>query len=108
MVTFDGRVTYRDWDSPSQNYFTPLGSVRGAAGVTFAGYVERSAFDYSFRYEFSGLSSSNFDDIWAHSWSGNLNVVALDRFPLGVEGSYTVDNHSYETWYVGLSGSVRW
>ncbi len=107
-ITFDGRVTYRDWDFESPNYFTPLNSVRGAAGVTFAGYVDRPAIDYAFRYEFSGLGSSNFDDIWVHAWNGNFNVVLGDRFPVGVEGAYSIDNNNYEAWYIGLSGAVRW
>jgi len=28
--------------------------------------------------------------------------------PLGLEASYSVDNNSYETWYLGVSGSARW
>jgi len=27
---------------------------------------------------------------------------------VGVEGYYSVDNHSYKTWGLTLSGSVRW
>jgi len=107
-VALDGRLTYRDWDSPSQSYFTPMASVRGAAGVTLAGYVERSAVDYSLRYEFSGMSSTNFSDIWTNAWSGNLNLTAFDALPLSIEGAYSVDNHSYETWFLGLSASARW
>ncbi|MGH7681071.1 MAG: tetratricopeptide repeat protein [Candidatus Eiseniibacteriota bacterium] len=107
-ITFDGRLTFQDWDFASPNYFTPLNSVRGAAGVTFAGYTERPSLDYSFRYEFSGTGSSNFDDIWVHAWSGNFNVVLDDRFPVGVEAAYSIDNNNYEAWYVAFSGSVRW
>jgi tetratricopeptide (TPR) repeat protein len=107
-VALDGRVTYRDWDFPSQSYFTPLESVRGAAGITLGGYLERSAVDYSLRYEFSGMNSSNFSDIWTHAWSGVLNLTAFDVLPLGIEGAYSVDNHSYETWFLGLSASARW
>lgn len=107
-ITFDGRATYRDWDFQSPDYFTPLNSFRGAAGVTFAGYVERPTIDYSYRYEFSGLSSSNFETIWVNTWSGNFNITAMRSVPLGVEASYSIDNNSYETWFVGLSAAVRW
>jgi tetratricopeptide (TPR) repeat protein len=108
MVAVDGRLTYRDYDFASSSYFTPLQSVRGAAGVTVSGYVERSGLDYSLRYEFSGLSSSNFDDIWAHAWTGSLNVTAFNFLPIGIDAAYSVDNNSYETWFLGLSGSARW
>ncbi len=107
-ITFDGRVTYRDWDFESPDYFTPLNSVRGAVGVTFAGYVERPTIDYSYRYEFSGTSSSNFEDIWTNTWSGSFNVTAMRSVPLGVEGTYSIDNNDYETWYLGFSATVRW
>jgi len=107
-VTVDSRLTYRDWDFASPSYFTPLGSVRGSAGVGIAGYVERSAVDYGFRYEFAGINSTNFADIWTHSWSGYLNLTAFGTLPLGLETSYSVDNNSYETWYLGVSGSARW
>lgn len=107
-VALDGRLTYRDWDVPSQSYFTPLESVRGAAGITLAGYVEPSSVDYSLRYEFSGMTSANFSDIWTNAWSGNLNLTAFHLLPIGIEGAYSVDNHSYEAWFLGLSGSVRW
>jgi len=107
-VALDGRLTYRDWNVPSQSYFTPLASVRGAAGVTLAGYVERSALDYSLRYEFAGMSSTNFSDIWTNAWSGNVNMTAFGTLPLSIEGAYSVDNHSYETWFIGLSASARW
>jgi len=107
-VTVDSRLTYRDWDFASPSYFTPLGSVRGSAGVGIAGYVERSAVDYGFRYEFAGINSTNFADIWTHSWSGYLNLTAFGTLPLGLEASYSVDNNSYETWYLGVSGSARW
>jgi len=107
-ATVDGRLTYRDWDFTSSSYFTPLGSVRGSAGVSIAGYVERSALDYGFRYEFAGLNSTNFADIWTHTWSTYVNVTAFGTLPLGLEASYSVDNNSYETWYLGISGSARW
>jgi len=107
-VTVDSRLTYRDWDFTSRSYFTPLGSVRGSAGVSIAGYVERSAVDYGFRYEFAGINSTNFADIWTHAWSGYLNLTAFGTLPLGLEASYSVDNNSYETWYLGVSGSARW
>jgi tetratricopeptide (TPR) repeat protein len=107
-VTLDGRVLFRDWDEVSASYFTPQESFRGATGVAFAGYSERVAMDYGFRYEFAGLSSTTFADIWTHAWSGYANATAFDTVPIGVEASYTVDNNSYETWFLGLSASARW
>lgn len=107
-VTPELRLTYRDWDTTSANYFTPLGSLRGAAGISIGGYAEHLEADYGFRYEFSGLSSSNFADIWAHSWSGFVNATVLGKVPLGFEAAYSLDNNSYETWSLGFSGSTRW
>jgi tetratricopeptide (TPR) repeat protein len=107
-ITLDGRVLVRDWDETSASYFTPQESFRGSAGAAVAGYSERTAVDYGFRYEFAGLGSSNFEDIWTHAWSGYVNATAFGMVPLGLETSYTVDNNSYETWYLGLSASARW
>ncbi len=107
-ISLDGRVLYRDWDDSSPSYFTPLQSVRGSVGASIAGYRERPDSDYGFRYEISGLTSSNFDDIWAHSWSGYFNVTAFDLLPVGIEAAYSVDNNSYETWFLGFNGSFRW
>jgi Tfp pilus assembly protein PilF len=107
-VTLGGSLQFRDWDFQSPNYFTPLSSVRGAASALVSGYIERPAVDYGIRYEFSGLGSSNFEDIWAHAWSGWFNVTAADRIPVGVEAAYSVDNNSYETWFLGLSATARW
>jgi len=107
-VTLESRLLYRDWDFTSASYFTPLQSVRGSAAVAFAGYSEHPASDYGFRYEFSGLGSQNFANIWTHSWSGYANITTFGVAPIGLEASYSVDNNSYETWYLGLTGSVRW
>lgn len=107
-ITLDGRALFRDWDDVSQSYFTPQESFRGSAGVAFAGWSERAALDYGFRYEFAGLSSSTFADIWTHAWSGHVNATAFGMVPLGLEASYTVDNNSYETWFLGLAASARW
>lgn len=107
-VTLESRVLYRDWDFTSASYFTPLQSLRGSVAVAFAGYSEHPAADYGFRYEFSGLGSQNFADIWTHSWSGYANLTTFGMVPVGLEASYSVDNNSYETWYLGLTGSVRW
>jgi len=104
------------WLSSSRGSFSSGGietrkrrsCVRGSAGVSIAGYVERSAVDYGFRYEFAGINSTNFADIWTHAWSGYLNLTAFGTLPLGLEASYSVDNNSYETWYLGVSGSARW
>ncbi|HET9252873.1 MAG TPA: tetratricopeptide repeat protein [Candidatus Eisenbacteria bacterium] len=107
-ITVDGKALFRDWEEVSQSYFTPLESFRGSTGIAFAGWSERAALDYGFRYEFAGLTSSTFADIWTHAWSGYSNITAFDTVPLGLEASYTVDNNSYETWYLGLSASARW
>jgi hypothetical protein len=107
-ITVDTRALYRDWNEASASYFTPLGSFRGSAGVAFAGWSEPASLDYGFRYEFAGINSSNFADIWTHAWSGYANATAFGMVPVGLEASYTVDNNSYETWYLGLSASARW
>jgi len=107
-LTLDYGLTWSDFSKPSASYFTPLESVKHAAGITATGYSERAAMDYGARYEFSFLTSSNFDDIAANVWSAYLNGTILDGIPLGVEGYYSVDNHSYRTWGLTLSGSVRW
>ena len=107
-ITLDTRALLRDWDETSASYFTPQNSVRGSAGVAFAGWSEPASLDYGFRYEFAGLSSSNFADIWTHAWSGYVNATAFGMAPVGLEASYSVDNNSYETWYLGLSASARW
>jgi tetratricopeptide (TPR) repeat protein len=107
-VTLDGRALFRDWDEVSASYFTPRESFRGSAGVAVAGYSERAAMDYGFRYEFAGLGSTTFADIWTHAWSGYVNLTAFDMIPIGAEASYTVDNNSYETWFLGLSAAARW
>jgi len=107
-LRLDYSLTFADWDRRSPSYFTPLASTRHAAGVSVNGYAEPGAIDYGARYEFSHLASSNFADIETNSWSGYLNGVVSDRFPVGLEASYSVDNNDYETWYVGVSGGVRW
>jgi tetratricopeptide (TPR) repeat protein len=107
-VALDGRLTYRDWDFPSPSYFTPLQSIRGAAGISLTGYVERSGLDYGLRYEISALGSTNFGDIYTNAWTGNVSMTAFDILPIGIEGGYSVDNNSYETWFLNLSGSARW
>jgi tetratricopeptide (TPR) repeat protein len=107
-VSVDGSLTYADWLFQSPNYFTPLNSLRATAGLAVSGYAGRPAADYGFRYRVSRITSSNFDDITTHAWSGYANVTAAGMVPLGVEASYSIDNHSYETWFLGLSGSLRW
>ena len=73
------------------------------------GYSERASLDYGARYEFSFMQSANFSDIAANVWSANVGGTLLKwMIPLGVEGYYSVDNHSYRTWGLTLSGSVRW
>ncbi|MEK7347261.1 MAG: tetratricopeptide repeat protein [Candidatus Eisenbacteria bacterium] len=107
-VRLDYGLTFADWDRRSPSYFTPLASTRHAGGLSLSGYAEPGDVDYGARYELSRLVSSNFDDIVAHSMSGYLNGTIAERFPLGLEASYSVDNNDYETWYVGLTGSARW
>ncbi|HEY6571696.1 MAG TPA: hypothetical protein VI198_00125, partial [Candidatus Eisenbacteria bacterium] len=107
-VRLDYGLTLADWDRRSPSYFTPLASTRHAGGLSLNGFATAGDLDYGARYELSHLASSNFDDIVAHSFSGYLNGTVAGRIPLGLEASYSVDNNDYETWYVGLTGSVRW
>lgn len=101
-------LTWSDYTKASTSYFTPLGSVRHAAGLEASGYSEKAGFDYGARYEFSFLTSDNFDDVATNMGSVYLNGTAFGSLPVGVEGYYSVDNHSYKTWGLTLSGSVRW
>ena len=82
--------------------------MRHAAGLEASGYSEKKSLDYGARYEFSFLTSSNFDDVASNMGSVYLNGTVLGSLPLGVEVYGSVDNHSYKTWGVTLSGSVRW
>ena len=107
-TTLDYAVTLTDYKFRSSSYFTPLESVRHAAGVAVSGYSERADLDYGARYQAALLLSSNFEDILTNTWSAYVNVTALNTFPLGIEGSYSRDNNSYETWYVGVSAGARW
>lgn len=107
-LTLDYGVAFRDFDQVSTSYFTPLESARHAVGLALNGYSDRAALDYGLRYEYSLLNSDNFDDIRTHTWTGYWNIASLASVPLGVDGSYSIDNNDYESWYVGVSGSVRW
>jgi tetratricopeptide (TPR) repeat protein len=107
-LTLDYGLTWSDFSKTSPSYFTPLESVRHAAGLGLSGYSERASIDYGARYEFSFMQSANFDDIASSIWSANVNGTLLHAIPVGVEGYYSVDNHSYRTWGLTLSGSVRW
>jgi len=107
-LAVDYGLTWSDFSKTSTSYFTPLQSVRHAAGLTAAGYSERGALDYGARYEYSFMQSGNFDDISTNTGSVYLNGTVLGSLPLGVEAYGSVDNHSYRTWGVTLSGSVRW
>jgi hypothetical protein len=107
-VRLDYGLLFGDWDRTSPSYFTPLASTRHALGVTASGSALRGNAEYGARYEFSHLQSSNFANIDVNALSGWLNGVAAGRFPLGIEGSYSVDNNDYKTWYLGVSWSVRW
>ena len=70
--------------------------------------AKRGYVDYGVRYEFSFMTSSNFDDIATNMGTAYLNGTLFGALPLGVEVYYSVDNHTYRTWGVTLSGSVRW
>jgi len=107
-VRLDYGLRFGDWDRRSSSYFTPLASTRHAAGITLSGFAAPGDLEYGARYEFSHLISSNFADIDANALSGWLNGVAAGHFPLGIEGSYSVDNNDYKTWYLGVSGGIRW
>lgn len=107
-LRFDYGLAFADWDRRSPSYFTPLASTRHAGGVSLSGYADPGAVEYGARYEISHLASSNFEDIVAHSVSAYLNGTLADRFPLGLEASYSDDNNDYETWYVGVTASARW
>ncbi|HZI89598.1 MAG TPA: hypothetical protein VFD83_04010, partial [Candidatus Polarisedimenticolia bacterium] len=107
-VAADYGLTWSDFIKPSASYFTPLESVRHAAGLEAGGYSEKASVDYGVRYEFSFMTSSNFDDIATNMGTAYLNGTLFGALPLGVEVYYSVDNHTYRTWGVTLSGSVRW
>jgi len=106
--TIDYAVSFSDWDFRSPSYFTPLASTRHAGGLALTGYSDVGSLDYGARYELSSLASSTFDDIVTHAFRAYLNGAASGRFPLGVEGAWSVDNNDYKIWYLGLYGAVRW
>jgi tetratricopeptide (TPR) repeat protein len=108
IATVDYRVSTSDFDRTSASYFTPLGSVRQAAGFGVSGYRERSSLGYGARYEFSYLSSDNFEPIRTNALSGYLNAAAIGPIGMGVEASYSRDNHAYEIWSIGLHAAARW
>ncbi|HXF58212.1 MAG TPA: tetratricopeptide repeat protein [Candidatus Saccharimonadales bacterium] len=101
-------LTWSDFSKTSTSYFTPLESVRHAAGLEASGESEKAGVDYGARYEFSFLTSDNFDDVSTNMGSVYLNGTVLGSLPLGVEAYGSVDNHSYKTWGLTLSSSVRW
>jgi hypothetical protein len=107
-LTLDYAWSYTDYDFASPSYFTPLSSVRHAAGISADGWAERPALDWGARYQVSPILSGNFEDIVIHAWSGYFNLILADRFPVGVEGSYSIDNNEYTTWGVTASAGVRW
>ncbi len=107
-VALDYGLQWSDFAKPSTSYFTPLESVKHTFGFMASGYSEPAAVDYGARYQFSVLKSGNFDDIVLNAWSAYWDGTLFDALPLGIEGYYSVDNHSYRTWGVTLSGSVRW
>ncbi|HMI32345.1 MAG TPA: tetratricopeptide repeat protein [Candidatus Limnocylindrales bacterium] len=107
-LILDYGLTWSDFSKPSASYFTPLESVRHAAGLGLTGYSDKASLDYGARYEFSFMQSANFEDITTNAWSAYVNGSVLDGVPLGLEAYYSVDNHSYRTWALTVSGSVGW
>jgi len=107
-VALDYGLTWSDFTKTSASYFTPLESVRNAGGLSLSGYSEKNALDYGARYELAYMTSTNFPDIATNTGSVYMNGTVLGTLPLGVEGYYSVDNHSYKTWGLTVSGSVRW
>ena len=107
-VGVDYGISYSDFDSSSASYFTPLKSTRHAAGIGISGYSEKASLDWGARYQFAAVLSSNFENIYTSTWSGWLNVTALDAIPLGLEASYSRDNNAYATWFLGASAAARW
>lgn len=107
-IAADYGLGWSDFTKTSTSYFTPLQSVRQAGGLEATGYSEKGSLDYGARYEFSFLTSSNFDDVSTNTGTAYLNGTVLGSLPLGVEVYGSVDNHSYKTWGLTLSGSVRW
>ncbi|HKQ56442.1 MAG TPA: tetratricopeptide repeat protein [Candidatus Eisenbacteria bacterium] len=108
IATVDYRVGYSDFDQTSASYFTPLKSVRQAAGFGVSGYRELSSVGWGARYEFSYLSSDNFEPIRTNALSGYLNAAAIGPVGMGVEATYSRDNHAYEIWSIGLHAAARW
>lgn len=107
-LTADYQLSFTDFDSSSASYFTPLESTRHAAGLSLTGWSARASLDWGARYQLSAVLSENFGDIYTNTWSGWMNLVAAGSIPLGIEGSYSRDNNSYETWFLGVSAGVRW
>ena len=105
--TLDYGLTWSDFSKTSTSYFTPLESVRQAAGLTALGYSEGTSLEYGGRYEFSFLKSGNFEDITTNAWSAHVSGTLVNA-NVGMEGYYSVDNNSYRTWGLTLSGSVSW
>jgi len=99
---------YTDFDTTSDSYFTPLASVRHAAGIGLEGYHRRFGLSYGARYEFARLTSDNFAAIGTHTWSASLSSADLGAIGLGIEGSYSRDNNAYETWSVALRAAAHW
>ncbi len=107
-VALEGAVSYTDWARRSASYFTPLASWKPAGGISLDGWADALALDYGARYRFSPIFSSNFEDLFINAWSGYLDAVLFGCLPVGVEGSYSIDNNRYTTWGVTLSASARW
>jgi tetratricopeptide (TPR) repeat protein len=107
-VTLDYGWSWTDFSFRSPSYFTPLNSVKHAVGVSANGYSDHASLDYGARYQISAILSSNFEDIAINAWSAYADAVLFGALPVGVEGSYSVDNNDYKTWSLVLSASVRW
>jgi hypothetical protein len=107
-VALEYAWSYTDFDFKSGSYFTPLASVKHAAGIAVSGWAERASLDWGARYRFTPLFSGNFDDLFIHSWSGYVDCVLFHHIPAGIDGYYSIDNNEYTTWGLTLSASARW
>ncbi|MGH7731254.1 MAG: hypothetical protein ACRENJ_08400, partial [Candidatus Eiseniibacteriota bacterium] len=107
-VALDYAFVFTDFDTTSASYFTPLASMRHAAGVGLEGYTSRLGLSYGARYQFSTIGSDNFGSIRASTWSAYLNAADLGSVGAGIDGSYSRDNNAYEVWSIGIHAAARW
>jgi tetratricopeptide (TPR) repeat protein len=107
-VALDYGFGYTDFDTTSSSYFTPLSSMRHAAGVGLDGYAQRFGLGYGARYQYSTLGSDNFGAIRTHTWSAHVTAADLGTIGVGIDGAYSRDNNAYEIWSIGIHAAARW